>query len=218
MGFPATMSAELISQRAEFIKKVYSFFLASLMVAGLGVSLGPQVPAGMTLFIWLASLAMLVFCYVVRRSEPINIVALFGFTFLSGLSIGPLIHSLDMAGLMPVVYQALGITIGVFVGLTLYVFIAKEDFSWLGAFLFPALIGLLLVSVMSWFWPLSSGAYKIYLGFGTLLFVAYILYDTSMIVTRYPDDEYVTGAIELYLDFINLFLFILRLLLLNDDD
>lgn len=48
--------------------------------------------------------------------------------------------------------------------------------------------------------------------FGTLLFSGYIVYDTYLINSRLSPDEYIMGSISLYLDFINLFLNILRLL------
>ena len=48
---------------------------------------------------------------------------------------------------------------------------------------------------------------------GCLLFVLYILFDTTMILEYLTYDDYVMGAINLYLDFINLFLFILQLLM-----
>ena len=48
---------------------------------------------------------------------------------------------------------------------------------------------------------------------GCVIFVGYILFDTTMIMSYLPYDDYVVGAINLYLDFINLFLFILQLLM-----
>ncbi len=47
---------------------------------------------------------------------------------------------------------------------------------------------------------------------GALLFSGYVVYDTYVITKRLSPDEYIMGAISLYLDFINLFLYILRVL------
>jgi FtsH-binding integral membrane protein len=62
------------------------------------------------------------------------------------------------------------------------------------------------------FIPFSSTLSLIYAIGGTLLFSGYIVYDTYLINRRLSPDEYILGAISLYLDFINLFLSILRLL------
>lgn len=60
--------------------------------------------------------------------------------------------------------------------------------------------------------PPSHTIYMLYSGLGALLFSAFIVYDTWQLKERFPEDEYVVAAIELYLDIINLFLFILSLL------
>jgi FtsH-binding integral membrane protein len=62
------------------------------------------------------------------------------------------------------------------------------------------------------FIPFNSTMDLIYAIGGTLLFSGYIVYDTYLINRRLSPDEYIMGAISLYLDFINLFLSILRLL------
>lgn len=62
------------------------------------------------------------------------------------------------------------------------------------------------------FIPFNSTAQLIYAIGGTLVFSGYVVYDTYLINRRLSPDEYIMGAISLYLDFINLFLNILRLL------
>ena len=62
------------------------------------------------------------------------------------------------------------------------------------------------------FVPFNSTMNLIYAIGGTLLFSGYVVYDTYLINRRLSPDEYILGAISLYLDFINLFLNILRLL------
>ena len=62
------------------------------------------------------------------------------------------------------------------------------------------------------FVPFNSTMSLIYAIGGTLLFSGYVVYDTYLINRRLSPDEYIMGAISLYLDFINLFLNILRLL------
>jgi protein lifeguard len=69
-----------------------------------------------------------------------------------------------------------------------------------------------MTGLVGMFIPFSSNLNLIYAIGGTLLFSGYIVYDTYLINGRLSPDEYIMGAISLYLDFVNLFLSILRLL------
>ncbi|KAJ3501471.1 hypothetical protein NLJ89_g9321 [Agrocybe chaxingu] len=111
-----------------------------------------------------------------------------------------------------IVLKALLITLGVFIGLTLFTFQSKYDFSGMGPFLFGALMALVMTSFIGIFFPFGRTFDLVYASFGCLLFSGYIVYDTYTINKRLSPDEYIMGAISLYLDFINLFLNILRLL------
>jgi len=110
-----------------------------------------------------------------------------------------------------IVLQALAITLGVFIGLTLFTLQSKYDFSGMGPFLFGGLIALLMAGLVGIFIPFSRTMDLIFAIGGCLLFSGYIVYDTYIINRRLSPDEYIMGAISLYLDFINLFLTILRL-------
>jgi hypothetical protein len=74
-----------------------------------------------------------------------------------------------------------------------------------------ALLLLILAGILARVFA-SALLYTLYAYCGSLLFCFYILYDTHMICNRLGYDDYIVAAIELYLDLINLFLFILRLL------
>jgi len=111
-----------------------------------------------------------------------------------------------------IVLQALLITTGVFLGLTLFTMQSKYDFSGMGPWLFGGLLALIMTGLVGVFIPFSSTLNLVYAIGGTLLFSGYVVYDTYLINRRLSPDEYIMGAISLYLDFINLFLSILRLL------
>lgn len=64
---------------------------------------------------------------------------------------------------------------------------------------------------MSIFFPYNAWWEIVLSALGVLLFSAYILYDTQMIAKRLSPEDWVVAACELYMDFINLFLFILRI-------
>merc|ERR1712072_365726 len=113
---------------------------------------------------------------------------------------------------MGVVLQALVLTAAVFISLSSYVLVTKKDFSFLGGGLFAGLIILIVWSIMNSFFDFGLGGRMVFSLVGALIFVGYILYDTSMIIHHYGPDDAVVASIALYLDLINLFLYLLEFL------
>jgi hypothetical protein len=143
-----------------------------------------------------------------RHSHPWNLLFLSTFTVLEAFTLGVGVAVYDST----LVLQALLITLGVFLGLTLFTLQSKHDFSGVGPWLFGGLTALLMTGIVGFFIPFGRTTDLIYASCGCLLFSGYIVYDTHMINKRLSPDEYILGAISLYLDFLNLFLNILRLL------
>ena len=109
---------------------------------------------------------------------------------------------------------------GMFAAMSIYGFVTKRDLTTMGSLLFMALIGLLIASVVNIFWA-NSTLYWIITYAGVLIFVGLTAYDTQnlkMIALQTADNPAmaarlaISGALKLYLDFINLFLFLLRTL------
>lgn len=104
------------------------------------------------------------------------------------------------------------ITAGMFGIMSLYGFVTKKDLSKMGSILFMALIGLILASIVNIFLK-SSGLYWLISFAGVLIFVGLTAYDTQKI--KKNNDYYqaypIAGALTLYLDFINMFIFMLRI-------
>jgi len=103
---------------------------------------------------------------------------------------------------------------------SVYGFVTKRDLTSLGSILFMALIGLIIASVVNMFWA-NNILYWVITYAGVLIFVGLTAYDTQrlrMIAMQTADNPAlaarlsINGALMLYLDFINLFLFMLRLL------
>lgn len=65
---------------------------------------------------------------------------------------------------------------------------------------------------MQMFFPLGSTSVAIYGAMGAIIFSGYIVYDTDNLIKRFTYDEYIWASITLYLDVLNLFLSILRML------
>jgi FtsH-binding integral membrane protein len=145
------------------------------------------------------------------QSTPgLNLAMLFLYSAIQGAVAGPLLTLVERyAPGIPA--QAGLLTIAVFGGLTFYAFTSKKDFNFLGGMLMVGLIGLIVSGLVLIFFH-SSLMSMVYSLFGILIFSGFVLYDTSNIMKRLSPGMEVGGAIALYLDFINLFYFILRLL------
>jgi uncharacterized protein len=118
--------------------------------------------------------------------------------------------------------QTFVITAIAFAGLSLYGYTTKRDLSGMGTFLMMGLIGLLVAMVVNIFLASSALAFAIS-AIGVLIFAGLTAYDTQSIKTEYiahaqhGDQEWlgksaIMGALRLYLDFINMFMFLLSFL------
>jgi len=110
------------------------------------------------------------------------------------------------------VVMAALITATIFFSLTAFTMQSKIDFSFLGAGLFACTVILCLFGFGMMIFGASANLYYGYCFAGAIIFSLYIIFDTYMIHKRLGPDDYIIAAIELYLDIINLFIFILQLL------
>jgi protein lifeguard len=111
----------------------------------------------------------------------------------------------------------LGTTTGITSALTLYASQTRYDFTECGGYLLVALMGIIITSMINIF-IVNSVLQSIIAGTGAIIFSGFIVHDTQMIIGgkhrkySYSIDDYVFAALSIYLDIINLFLFILDLL------
>lgn len=80
----------------------------------------------------------------------------------------------------------------------------QYDFSGMAPFLFGGLMALIATGLVGIFVPFSKTVDLVYAAGGCVIFSGYIVYDTYLINKKLSPDEYILGAISLYLDFINL--------------
>ena len=110
------------------------------------------------------------------------------------------------------------ITAGTFGAMSLYGYTTKKDLTGWGSFLFMGLIGIIIASIVNFFLASSALHFAISV-IGVLVFVGLTAYDTQRIKNSYYEGDStavaskkaIMGALSLYLDFINLFLMMLRL-------
>ena len=143
-----------------------------------------------------------------RKSYPTNLLFLSGFTALEAYSISVITSFYDSK----IVLEALIITGAIFVGLTIFACQTKYDFTNWMPYLFGGLWILIIFGFMAAFFPYNKTVELVYGLVAALIFSGYILVDTQLIMRHYHVEEEIAAAISLYLDVINLFLSILRIL------
>jgi len=212
-----------LSIRQQFIKKVYTLLFLQLLITGaIGafISLNQSVQNFALTNIWLffvsiaGSIGFLIAAYIQSKKYPINLILLTGFTIFEGYIIGVATSLYDTQ----IVLEALTITLVVFIGLTLFAFQSKYDFtSWIGV-LNSVLFCMIGIGFIWFFFQPSSTAELVYSSIGAVVFSGYILVDTQLIMRKFNVEDEVPAAISLYLDIINLFLNILRILSASQND
>jgi FtsH-binding integral membrane protein len=216
-SFAAQTAAQAsVAERMSFIRKVYALFFAATLFAIVGVGVAFVFPPLLIAVAYHPFIALIVMlgavmgAQAVRHVPGVNLLALFGFTTLTGIVISPLVAIVSQDNPASLL-QAGVLTVGIFGGLTAYAFISKRDFSFLRGMVVTGLIVVILAGILNIF--LSSSAFSFAISTAALiLFSGFVLYDTSNIIRRYPTNEYVAGALALYLDFWNIFLALLRIL------
>jgi FtsH-binding integral membrane protein len=229
-------SAQIDAGLRSYMLGVYNYMTTALGVTGL-VAFGTKMlttetgPDGATyvnglgalLFgtpmMWVVALAPLAMVFwlsagIHRMSVPKAQTLFYVFAGLMGLSLTSVLFVYTGAS----VARAFFITAGAFSALSLYGYTTKRDLGPLGAFLIIGVFGLILASLVNIFVQ-SQGAEFLISIVGVLLFAGLTAYDTQKIKSMYmASDSHevaqrksIHGAMALYLDFINMFLFILRL-------
>jgi FtsH-binding integral membrane protein len=154
------------------------------------------------------AIGFLLLTYWKRKSYPTNLLFLSAFTVAEAYSISVIVSFYQSR----IVLQAVVLTAGLFIGLTLFACQSKYDFVQWQPYLFGALWAVLIFGFMFAFMPGGKTVELVYSGAVALLFSAYILVDTQLIMRHYHVEEEIAASISLYLDILNLFLAILRIL------
>lgn len=160
------------------------------------------------------ALGFMLATYWKRKSYPANLLFLTGFTLMEAYAVS-VVTSFYQAG---VVVQALLLTLGIFVALTLFACQTKYDFTNWMPYLFGALWFLVLFGFMAAFFPMGGKVELVYSALGALIFSGYILVDTQLVLRHYHVEEEIAASVSLYLDVLNLFLSILRILNQQNDN
>lgn len=208
-----------------YMLRVYNYMTAGLAITGLVAWIVAQSPMLLSTIYgtplkWVVMFAPLAFVFFfVARLHKMSAAAaqmtFWAFAGLMGLSLSYIFVAYTGASIAKVFF----ITAGTFAAMSLYGYTTKRDLSKMGSFLMMGLIGIILASIVNIFLGSSMMSFAISV-IGVLIFVGLTAYDTQSIKEEYDvthsgevmQKNAIHGALRLYLDFINLFTFLLSLL------
>lgn len=225
--YPVTETVQTVEVQRSFILKVYNWMAMGLALTALfavGIANFLDIERLFTEYIFIFwFLIILELALVWGLSIAINkipaIVATLAFLFYSALN-GITISIIFLAYTEASIASTFFITALMFIGTSIFGYVTKIDLTRIGGFLFMALIGLIIASVVNIF-VASGPLYWIISYAGVVIFVGLTAYDTQKIKnmstgidssSEEGNKASIMGALALYLDFINLFLFLLRIL------
>ncbi|XP_042223180.1 protein lifeguard 1-like [Homarus americanus] len=212
------------SIRMGFIRKVYMILMAQLtvtfgMVAVFTLSADVNTFVNKTPALFYVALAGTLVCIIalsccgnLRRRTPFNFIFLGLFTVCEGFLLGTAAASFTKGEIL----IAVGVTFVVTLSLTLFAFQTKFDFTTCGMFVFVTIIVLFLFGLLALILQ-SRIVNLVYSCLGALLFSFYLVFDTQLLMggnhkLAISPEEYVFAALTLYLDVINIFMYILSII------
>lgn len=215
----------VVSQTNSILKRVYVRMFIGLLISAfcaLGVASSPAALAfifGNKLVFWGLFIVMFAMAWILpARLMKMSTAACFGLFGLFSALMGVWLAPIFIAYKIGTIVYTFFITAGTFGAMSVYGYFTKSDLSKMGTYLMMALFGLIIASVVNIFWANSTMEWIISI-VGVLIFVGLTAWDTQQIkrmaaANLEPElaDKLATmGAMNLYLDFINLFIFLLRI-------
>jgi FtsH-binding integral membrane protein len=221
-------SADIDAGLRAHMNKVYALMsIAMLITGGVAYIVGNNDALVMSLFTgmsrWVVMFAPLVVVFafgamIHKLSTPVAQAVFWGFSALMGLSISYIFMIYTDFSIA----QTFLVTAISFAGLSLYGYTTKRDISGWGSFLIMGVIGLIIASILN-IWLQSPAIMFAVSILGVLIFAGLTAYDTQKIKNTYLemahngqsewlDKSAIMGALNLYLDFLNMFMFLLHLM------
>lgn len=214
------------SYQAVFITKVYNWMALALLITGLVAYFTATTPSLMNaiigskiLFFGLIIGELGLVIYLTRSINKLSrnnaIGAFLLYSVLNGLTMSVIFMAYTSNSIATTFY----ITAGTFAAMSFYGYTTKRDLTSIGNMAFMALIGIIIASVVNMFLQ-NEMMYWIISYLGVAIFVGLIAYDTQklkeigsrgFVNEDNMEKTSIMGALSLYLDFVNLFLFLLRI-------
>jgi FtsH-binding integral membrane protein len=218
--------AQVAAENAAFMRKVYAFMAAGLLATGLTALLVASSETALQLIfgnrivfygLLFGELAMVwSFSSLAQRMSAVGAGALFfAYAIMNGLTLSVIFLVYTASSISLTFF----VTAGTFGAMSLYGLVTRRDLTSVGNFMMMGLIGLIIASLVNLFLQ-SPMIYWLTTCMGVLIFVGLTAYDTQKIKelnvignagTDEDHKEAIHGALILYLDFVNLFLYLLRI-------
>ncbi len=225
------MSAtQIAEENARFMAKVYRWMSGGILITGL---VSYSMSQNEQLMLWMMANRMLFFGLILvqlglvaflsfriqKMSATTATLTYLGYATLTGVTLSSIFLIYTQASIQSAFFT----TACAFAGLSIFGYFTKRDLGPIGSFCTMGVFGLIGFSLLSLFFPSIMGgtAEKVYGIGGIIIFAGLTAYDTQKIKniniignegTAEDHKEAIFGALTLYLDFINLFLFILRMM------
>jgi len=201
------------AQIVSFVKETYKLFAASMMAGAVGAYVGVPLAASISGLIWplfFLEIGLLIGLQFVKNKPGINLLVMFAFVFVTGLTTAPLLaYTLGMNGGGAIVGNAFAMTAVVFGAMSFFAIKSTKDFTGYGKPLMIALFVIIGFSILNIF--LGNPMIQIIIaGAVVILFSILVIYDTQNIMNGAYQTP-IDGAIALYLDFLNIFIALLQL-------
>lgn len=216
---PAYTSADVAAEANSVLRNTYLLLSMTLVFSSAmtAIAMILNIGHGAALVSMLLALGVLWLVLPRTAQSGAGLVTVFVFTGLMGFGLGPTLNmylkAVPHGGVL--IMSALGGTGLIFGSLSVYALTTKKDFSFMGGFLYSGLMVLIITGI--------GGIAAAALGYDVsvlqlgmsaatiLVFSGLVLYDTSRIIHR-GETNYIMATVELYLDILNIFLALLRLL------
>ncbi len=220
MGFSYAPTARVQTgaERATLVRRTYGLVLAGIVVSMLGIVftasqerlLGAVVAHPLITFF--CSWIPLIMAQRAARDFPKNLVLTFLFTFITGMWLAPVLMSAE-AYAPGIVGQAVILTLAAFGVLTLYALLSRRDFSAWGGFFIVGFFVLFVALLLNLFFH-SATAGLFLSAMGVVVMSGLLVFDTWRIIRSgtFGQDDYVIAAVTIFVDLLNMFIFILSLL------
>ncbi|OGT26649.1 MAG: BAX inhibitor protein [Gammaproteobacteria bacterium RIFCSPLOWO2_02_FULL_42_14] len=196
----------------EVLRKTYFLLSLTLLFSAAMAAVSMETGFALNWIVQLVGMFGLLFLTMWLRNSMWGVASMFAFTGFMGLTLGPTLNAYiaEFSNGPQLILTSLGATGIIFVALSAYVLTTKKDFSFLGGFLFIVLLGGILLSLAAVLFNIPMLQIAMSAVF-VVVFSGFILYDTSRILNN-GETNYVMATVSLYLDILNLFLSLLRIL------
>lgn len=211
-----TASGDSILARNKVLRQTYILLGMNVLFSALCAYVGMHLNVQLPWFVALIGMFGLSFAIQANRNSGLGIVFLFALTGLLGFYISHALNVYVSLGMGSVVVKALVGSAIIFFGLSAYVLMSGKNFTFLGGFLFVGVLVAFLAGLGAMFFSMPALSVVVSAAF-LLIFSGYVLYDTSNIIHG-EETNYITATLNLFMNIFNIFVSLLNLLGVFNND